>query len=150
MIQRRSLLAAGVAVPFLSTARAQTPGISATEIRIGQTFAYSGPASSYATHAKTQAAYFKMINDQGGIAGRKLVFLSYDDGASPPRTVEQVRKLVEQDQVALLFNNLGTASNSAVVRYVNEKKVPQLFVYTGADKFNDPKAFPWTVGWLPS
>lgn len=151
MIDRRSFIAANLAATLApGIARAQTPGITDTEIKIGQNFAYSGPASSFATHAKTEAAYFKMINDQGGIAGRKLNFLSYDDAASPPRAIEQIRKLVEQDQVALLFNTFGTAANSAIVRYVNEKKVPQLFVYSGADKFSDPKTYPWTLGWQPS
>jgi branched-chain amino acid transport system substrate-binding protein len=151
VIERREFLAAGAAallVPQL--ARAQTPGVSDTEIKIGNSFAYSGPASSFATHAKTAAAYFKMINDQGGVAGRKLNFISYDDGASPPRAIEQVRKLVEQDEVAILFNTFGTAANSAIVRYLNEKKIPQLFVYSGADKFSDPKTYPWTLGWQPS
>ena len=151
MIERREFLAAGAAALLMpQLARAQTPGVTDTEIKIGNSFAYSGPASSFATHAKTAAAYFKMINEQGGIAGRKLNFISYDDGASPPRAIEQVRKLVEQDEVAILFNTFGTAANSATVRYVNEKKVPQLFVYSGADKFSDPKTYPWTLGWQPS
>ena len=151
MMERRKFLAVGASAVFApQVVRAQTPGITSTEIKIGQTFPYSGPASSFATVAKTEAAYFKMINDQGGIAGRKLNILSYDDGAAPPRAIEQVRRLVEQDQVALLFNTLGTAANSATVRYVNEKKVPQLFVYSGADKFSDPKTYPWTIGWQPS
>ena len=151
MLGRRHFLLANVAATLApGIARSQTPGVTATEIKIGQNFAYSGPASSFATHAKTEAAYFKMINDQGGIAGRKLNFISYDDGATPPRAIEQVRRLVEQDQVALLFNTFGTASNSAIVRYVNEKKIPQLFVYSGADKFSDPKTYPWTLGWQPS
>ena len=151
MIERREFLAASAAALLMpQLARAQTPGLTDTEIKIGNSFAYSGPASSFATHAKTAAAYFKMINDQGGIAGRKLNFISYDDAASPPRAIEQVRKLVEQDEVAILFNTFGTAANSAIVRYVNEKKVPQLFVYSGADKFSDPKTYPWTLGWQPS
>ncbi len=151
MIERREFIAASaVALLMPQLARAQTPGVTDTEIKIGNSFAYSGPASSFATHAKTAAAYFKMINDQGGIAGRKLNFISYDDAASPPRAIEQVRKLVEQDEVAVLFNTFGTAANSATVRYVNEKKIPQLFVYSGADKFSDPKTYPWTLGWQPS
>ena len=151
MLDRRDFIAANAAALLMpQLARAQTPGVTATEIKIGNSFAYSGPASSFATHAKTVAAYFKMVNDQGGIGGRKLNFISYDDGASPPRAIEQVRKLVEQDEVAILFNTFGTAANSAVVRYVNEKKVPQLFVYSGADKFSDPKTYPWTLGWQPS
>ena len=153
MLDRRTFIAANLAAtlaPTFAHAQAQTPGVTATEIKIGNTFAYSGPASSFATHAKTAAAYFKMVNDQGGVAGRKLNFISYDDGAAPPRAIEQVRRLVEQDQVAILFNTFGTAANSAIVRYVNEKKVPQLFVYSGADKFSDPKTYPWTLGWQPS
>ena len=151
MIERREFLAASAAALLMpQLARAQTPGVTDTEIKIGNSFAYSGPASSFATHAKTATAYFKMINDQGGIGGRKLNFISYDDAASPPRAIEQVRKLVEQDEVAILFNTFGTAANSAIVRYVNEKKVPQLFVYSGADKFSDPKTYPWTLGWQPS
>lgn len=151
MLDRRTFIVANVAAAMApAVVRAQVPGVSASEIKIGNTFAYSGPASSFATHAKTAAAYFKMINEQGGIAGRKLNFISYDDGAAPPRAIEQVRKLIEQDEVALLFNTFGTAANSAVVRYVNDKKVPQLFVYSGADKFSDPKTYPWTLGWQPS
>ena len=143
MLDRRTFIVANVAAAMApAVVRAQVPGVSASEIKIGNTFAYSGPASSFATHAKTAAAYFKMINEQGGIAGRKLNFISYDDGAAPPRAIEQVRKLIEQDEVALLFNTFGTAANSAVVRYVNDKKVPQLFVYSGADKFSDPKTYP--------
>ncbi len=152
MLDRRRLIAAGAAATLMPRFgwAAETPGVSATEIKIGNTCAYSGPASSYGTNAKTEAAYFKMVNDRGGIAGRKLNFISYDDGASPPRAVEQVRKLIEQDEVALLFNTFSTAGNSATVRYVNQKKVPQLFIYSGADKFNDPKTNPWTMGWQPS
>lgn len=151
MLDRRAFIAGNLAASLVPTlARAQTPGVTDTEIKIGNSFAYSGPASSFATHAKTVAAYFKMVNEQGGIAGRKLNFISYDDGAAPPRAIEQVRKLVEQDEVAILFNTFGTAANSAVVRYVNEKKIPQLFVYSGADKFSDPKTYPWTLGWQPS
>lgn len=153
MVDRRRFLAAGAAAGLLlprSAAAAETPGVTATEIKVGNTHAYSGPASSYATNAKTEAAYFRMLNERGGIAGRKITFISYDDGASPPRAIEQVRKLVEQDEVALLFNTFGTAGNSATVRYVAGKKVPQLFVYSGADKFSDPKTYPWTMGWQPS
>ncbi len=151
MLDRRAFIAATAGTALVPTmARAQTPGVTDTEIKIGNTFAYSGPASSFATHARTVAAYFKMINEQGGIAGRKLNFVSYDDGAAPPRAIEQVRRLVEQDEVAILFNTFGTAANSAIVRYVNEKKIPQLFVYSGADKFSDPKTYPYTLGWQPS
>lgn len=152
MLDRRQFLAATAAMAVLSRSAeaAPTPGVTDTEIKIGNTHAYSGPASSYATNAKTEAAYFRMVNDRGGIGGRKLNFISYDDGASPPRAVEQVRKLVEQDEVAILFNTFSTAGNSATVRYVNQKKIPQLFVYSGADKFSDPKTYPWTMGWQPS
>ncbi len=111
---------------------------------------YSGPASGYGTIGKAEAAYFRMINDQGGINGRKINFITLDDQASPPRSVEQIRRLVEQDEVALLFNNLGTAPNSAVRKYVNQKKVPHLFLATGADKWGDYKEYPWTIGWQPS
>jgi branched-chain amino acid transport system substrate-binding protein len=111
---------------------------------------YSGPASAYGVIGKTEAAYFKMINDAGGINGRKINFISYDDGYSPPKTVEQARKLVESDEVLFLFSTLGTPPNSAIHKYMNSKKVPQLFVATGATKWNDPKNFPWTMGWQPS
>ena len=126
------------------------PGASDTEIKIGNTMAYSGPASAYGAIGKAEAGYFAMINEQGGIGGRKINFISRDDGYSPPKTVELVRKLVEEDHVLLLFNTLGTASNSAIQGYLNENKVPQMFVATGADKWNDPKHFPWTIGWQPS
>ncbi|MDR3422030.1 MAG: ABC transporter substrate-binding protein [Xanthobacteraceae bacterium] len=126
------------------------PGASDTEIKIGNTMPYSGPASAYGTIGKAEAAYFTMINEQGGINGRKINFISRDDGYSPPKTVEVVRKLVEEDQVLLTFQLLGTAPNSAVQGYLNDNKVPQLFVATGADKWNDPKKFPWTMGWQPS
>ena len=111
---------------------------------------YSGPASAYATIGKTEAAYFNKINSEGGINGRKINFISYDDGYSPPKTVEQARKLVESDEVLLIFNPLGTPGNTAIQKYMNAKKVPQLFVSTGAAKWNDPKKFPWTMGWQPS
>ena len=126
------------------------PGASDTEIKIGNTMPYSGPASAYGVIGKTEAAYFNMINDQGGINGRKINFISYDDGYSPPKTVEQARKLVESDEVLFIFNSLGTPPNSAIQNYLNEKKVPQLFVATGATKWNDPKHFPWTMGWQPN
>jgi branched-chain amino acid transport system substrate-binding protein len=126
------------------------PGTSDTEITIGNTNPYSGPASSYGVIGKSIAAYFAMINDQGGINGRKINFISRDDGYSPPKTVEQVRQLVEQDHVAFLFQPLGTPSNSAIQGYCNDHKVPQLFVATGAAKWADPKHFPWTIGWQPS
>ncbi|MDB5567246.1 MAG: Branched-chain amino acid transporter substrate-binding protein [Tardiphaga sp.] len=126
------------------------PGASDTEIKVGNIMPYSGPASSYASIGKSEAAYFKMINEQGGINGRKVDFISRDDGYSPPKTVEQARKLVESDEVLLLFNPLGTATNSAIQKYMNLKKVPQLFVSSGASKWADPKNFPWTMGWSPS
>jgi len=125
-------------------------GVSDTEIKIGNVEAYSGPASAYGVIGKTEEAYFKMINDQGGINGRKINFISYDDGYSPPKTVEQIRKLIESDEVFLVFNALGTPTQSAVQKYQNSKKVPQLFLATGASKWNDPKDFPWTMGFQPS
>jgi len=127
-----------------------TPGVTATEVKIGNTDAYSGPASAYSVIAKLETAFFKMVNEQGGVAGHKINFISYDDGYSPPKTVEQVRRLIEEDQVAFLFNTLGTPTNSAIERYVNLKKVPQLFVATGADKWGDYQHFPWTIGFQPS
>src|SRR5580700_10474852 len=127
-----------------------SPGASDTEIKIGNTMPYSGPASAYGILGKTQAAYFNMINEQGGINGRKINFISRDDGYSPPKTVEQVRQLVEQDQVLFVFSPLGTPPNVAIHGYLNDNKVPQLFVSTGADQWNDPKHFPWTMGWFPS
>src|SRR6201996_2118007 len=126
------------------------PGVTATEIKIGNTNAYSGPASAYGVIAKTETAFFKMVNDQGGVSGHKINFISYDDAYSPPKTVEQVRRLIEEDQVALLFNTLGTPSNTAIQRYVNQKKVPHLFISTGADKWGDYQHFPWTMGYQPS
>ena len=125
-------------------------GATDTEIKIGNIMPYSGPASAYGTIGKTEAAYFKKINDEGGINGRKINFISYDDAYSPPKTVEQARKLVESDEVLLVFNSLGTPPNSAIQKYMNAKKVPQLFVATGATKWNDPKNFPWTMGWQPN
>src|SRR5215203_4124992 len=125
-------------------------GATDTEIKIGQTNPFSGPASAYATIGKTQAAYMKMINDQGGVKGRKINLIQYDDAYSPPKAVEQVRKLVESDEVLLTFQLLGTPSNAAVQKYLNMKKVPQLFAATGASKFTDPKNFPWTFGFNPS
>jgi ABC-type branched-subunit amino acid transport system substrate-binding protein len=125
-------------------------GATDTEIKIGNIMPYSGPASAYGVIGKTEAAYFKKINDAGGINGRKINFISYDDSYSPPKTVEQARKLVESDEVLFIFNSLGTPPNSAIHKYMNAKKVPQLFVATGATKWNDPKDFPWTMGWQPS
>jgi branched-chain amino acid transport system substrate-binding protein len=125
-------------------------GATDTEIKIGNIMPYSGPASAYGVIGKTEAAYFNKINAEGGINGRKITFVTYDDGYSPPKAVEQARKLVESDEVLMLFNPLGTPSNSAIQKYLNSKKVPQLFVATGATKWNDPKDFPWTMGWQPS
>jgi branched-chain amino acid transport system substrate-binding protein len=125
-------------------------GASDTEIKIGNIMPYSGPASAYGVIGKTEAAYFNKINAEGGINGRKINFITYDDGYSPPKAVEQARKLVESDEVLLVFNPLGTPSNSAIQKYMNAKKVPQLFVATGATKWNEPKDFPWTMGWQPS
>jgi branched-chain amino acid transport system substrate-binding protein len=124
-------------------------GATDAEIKIGNIMPYSGPASAYGVIGKTEAAYFNKINAEGGINGRKISFISYDDGYSPPKAVEQARKLVESDEVLLIFNPLGTPSNSAIQKYLNAKKVPQLFVATGATKWNDPKNFPWTMGWQP-
>ncbi len=126
------------------------PGVTDTEIKIGNTNPYSGAASAYGTIARSEAAYFKMINDQGGINGRTINFLSLDDAYSPPKTVEQVRRLVEQEEVLLLFQSLGTPSNTAIHKYMNARKVPQLFVATGATKWGDPQNFPWTMGWQPN
>jgi branched-chain amino acid transport system substrate-binding protein len=125
-------------------------GASDTEIKIGQTAPFSGPASAYATISKTQAAYIKMVNDEGGVNGRKINFIQYDDAYSPPKTVEQVRKLVESDEVLLTFQLIGTPPNAAVQKYLNAKKVPQLFAATGASRFTDPKNFPWTIGFNPN
>jgi branched-chain amino acid transport system substrate-binding protein len=125
-------------------------GATDTEIKVGNIMPYSGAASAYGVIGKTEEAYFKKINAEGGINGRKINFISYDDGYSPPKTVEQARKLVESDEVLLVFNPLGTPPNSAIQKYMNSKKVPQLFVATGATKWNDPKEFPWTMGWQPN
>jgi ABC-type branched-subunit amino acid transport system substrate-binding protein len=142
-------LALGLAATTLPAA-AQTPGVTATEIKIGNTNPYSGPASAYGTIGKALGAYFKKVNDEGGINGRKINYITYDDAYTPPKTVEMVRKLVEQDQVALLFQTLGTPTNTAIHKYMNQQKVPQLFVATGATKWNDPKNFPWTMGYQPN
>jgi branched-chain amino acid transport system substrate-binding protein len=155
MINRRTFLqssaAAAAFAARVSSARADNaPGVTDAEIKIGQTMPYSGPASAYGVIGRTEAAYFKMINEQGGINGRKINLVSLDDGYSPPKTVEQVRRLVEQEQVAFLFNTLGTAPNVAIRQYLNDNKVPQLFVSTGASMFSDPKHFPWTMGFNPN
>ncbi len=145
-----AILAAALASPVALAQKKYDPGASDTEIKIGNTNPYSGPASAYGTIGKTIAAYFKMLNEHGGINGRKLNFITYDDGYSPPKTVEMVRKLVEQDEVLFLFQTLGTPSNTAIHKYTNAKKVPQLFVATGATKWDDPKHYPWTMGWQPN
>ncbi|NOG70710.1 ABC transporter substrate-binding protein [Roseicella sp. DB1501] len=152
MLTRRHILAAGIAglaTPRLARAQ-ELPGVTATELRIGNTMPYSGPASAYGVIGRSHQHFFRMINDQGGVAGRKINFITYDDNYSPPKTVEQVRRLVEQDKVAFLFNPLGTATNSAIQRYVNQRKVPHIFLSTGADKWAEPKQYPWTIGWQPS
>ncbi len=141
--------ALAVAGPALAQKKYDT-GASDTEIKIGNTNPYSGPASAYGTIGKTIDAYFKKVNAEGGIKGRKVTFISYDDGYSPPKAVEQVRKLVESDEVLLVFQPLGTPSNTAIQKYMNSKKVPQLFVATGATKWGDPKGNPWTMGWQPT
>jgi ABC-type branched-subunit amino acid transport system substrate-binding protein len=140
---------AGFAMPA-SAQKKYDPGASDSEIKIGQTMPYSGPASAYGTIGKVQAAYFKQLNEQGGVNGRKINFISLDDGYSPPKTVEMVRRLVEQDEVLLLLGTLGTPSNTAIHKYVNTKKVPHMFLATGASKWNDPKNFPWTIGFNPN
>jgi len=150
MLRRGFVLALVLAVGLATSASAQTPGVTATEIKIGNTNPYSGPASAYGTIGKALGAYFKKVNDDGGINGRKVNYISYDDAYSPPKAVEMVRKLVEQDQVAALFQTLGTPTNTAIHKYVNSQKVPHLFVATGATKWNDPKNFPWTMGWQPN
>ena len=147
------VLAALTAAMTATAAHAQKkydPGASDTEIRIGNIMPYSGPASSYAVIGKSEAAYFNKINAEGGINGRKITFISYDDAYQPPKAIEQARKLVEGDEVLLIFQPLGTPSNSAIQKYMNAKKVPQLFVASGATKWGDPKNFPWTMGWQPN
>jgi branched-chain amino acid transport system substrate-binding protein len=149
-MQRWLMAATAMTVCLSAGAMADSPGVTATELKIGNTMPYSGPVSSYSPIGKLETAYFKMINEQGGIAGHKIDFISLDDGYSPPKTVEMVRRLVEQDHVLLLFQTLGTPPNSAIQGYLNENKVPQLFAGSGADKWNDPKHYPWTMGWQPS
>jgi branched-chain amino acid transport system substrate-binding protein len=156
MLSRRTILKAGaVSAAALATGSraalaANAPGITDSEIKIGQTMPYSGPASAYGVIGKTEAAYFKMINEAGGVNKRKITLISLDDGYSPPKTVEQVRRLVEQEQVAFLFQTLGTPSNAAIRAYLNDNKVPQLFVATGASMWADPAHFPWTIGFNPN
>jgi branched-chain amino acid transport system substrate-binding protein len=154
MLTRRALLTTAVvgslpAAPAILRA-AETPGVTATEIRIGNTMPYSGPVSAYATLGRTMAAAFRMANEQGGFAGRKVVFLSYDDAYSPPKSVEQTRRLIEEDKVAALFGTLGSPTNSATWRYVNQKQVPHLFLTNGLDKWANYQEHPWTIGWMPS
>jgi branched-chain amino acid transport system substrate-binding protein len=153
MRTRSIILAVGLAIAATSPTLAQKKydaGASDTEIKIGQTMPYSGPLSSYSTIGKLENAYFKMLNDKGGIRGRKINFISLDDAYSPPKTVEQIRRLVESDGVLLTFNTMGTPTNSAIQKYMNIHKVPMLFVAAGASKWNDPKNFPWTMGWPQS
>ena len=152
-LHRRSVLAiaaGGLAAPWVARAAASMPGVTKTSIKIGQTMAYSGPASAYGAIGRTEAAFFKMLNASGGIGGRTIDLISVDDGYSPPRTVEETRRLVESEGVAFMFQGLGTPTQTAVRQYLNAKKVPQLFVSTGADKWGDYEHFPWTMGWQPS
>src|SRR6266446_4538142 len=150
VLSAAALIGAAIAANPAVAQKKYSPGASDSEIKIGNIMPYSGPASAYGTIGRSEAAYFKMINDQGGINGRKINFITLDDGYSPPKAVEQVRKLVEQEEVLLVFQPLGTPSNSAIHQYMNAKKVPQLFVATGASKWGDPQHFPWTMGWQPS
>ena len=143
-------LALALSISAANAQKKYDPGASDTEIKVGQTMPFSGPASAYSSIGKTQAAYFKMINDQGGVNGRKINLIQYDDAYSPPKAVEQIRKLVESDEVLLTFQIIGTPVNAAVQKYLNAKKVPQLFAATGASRFTDPKNFPWTMGYNPN
>jgi branched-chain amino acid transport system substrate-binding protein len=147
----KRLVAGVIALGLLGSAGSAyaQPGVTAGEIKIGNTNPYSGPASAWSTIGKSIGAWIKKVNDEGGVSGRKISFITYDDSYSPPKTVEMVRKLVEQDQVLLLFQTLGTPSNTAIQKYANQQKIPQLFVATGATKWGDPKNFPWTMGWQP-
>jgi len=154
-VTRRTILAAAPSILTVASlparaAKKYDPGVTDTEIKIGNTCFYTGPASSYGTIGKAMAAHYKMVNDQGGVNGRKINFISYDDAYSPPKTVEQTRRLVEQDGVLLDAGPLGTPTNSAIWHYMNQKKVPQLFVSTGATKWDDPTHYPWTIGWQPN
>jgi branched-chain amino acid transport system substrate-binding protein len=144
------LLSLAVSAHPAAAQKKYDPGASDTEIKVGNIMPYSGPLSAYAQIGRTEAAFFRMINEQGGINGRKINFISYDDAFSPPKTVEQARKLVESDEVLLIFQSLGTPTNNAIQKYMDQKKVPQLFVATGATKFGDYKTFPWTMGWQPT
>jgi branched-chain amino acid transport system substrate-binding protein len=152
IIRQLAILCAAL-ILFAGSASARKqygPGVSDTEIKIGNIMPYSGPASAYGIIGKTMNAYFRMINDNGGINGRKINFISYDDGYSPPKTVEQARRLVESDEVFLIFAPLGTASNAAIQKYMNTMRVPQLFVLSGASRWGDPAHFPWTIGLQPN
>ncbi|MCX7159217.1 MAG: ABC transporter substrate-binding protein [Proteobacteria bacterium] len=149
-VSAAAIVGVAFAAPYALAQKKYDPGASDKEIKVGNIMPYSGPASAYAAIGKAEAAYFRKINDEGGVNGRKINFISVDDGYSPPKAVEMARKLVEQDEVLLVFNPLGTPSNSAIHKYMNAKKVPQLFVATGASKWNDPKGFPWTMGWQPN
>src|SRR5215470_14970746 len=131
-------------------AKSYGPGVSASEIKIGETMPYSGNISATSTIGKAELAYFKMINERGGVNGRKIRLARLDDAYSPPKSVEQTRKLIEQEEVLFIFGSLGTATNTAIQKYLNANKIPQLFVSTGANKFRDPQHFPWTIGWAPS
>ena len=154
MFTRRSFLQSSAAAAFIAhagSARAENaPGVTDAEIKIGQTAPYSGPLSAYGVIGRTDAAYFKMLNDQGGVNGRRINLISLDDAYSPPKTVEQTRRLVEQEQVAFIFGSIGTPTNAAVRQYLNDNKVPQLFLESGASLFSDPRHFPWTMGYLPA
>jgi branched-chain amino acid transport system substrate-binding protein len=147
---RRALLGGAAALTVLPARAENAPGVTGSEILFGQTMPYSGPASSYATIGKASDAYFRMINDQGGINGRKLRMLSLDDGYQPPKTVELTRRMIEEDKVAFLFNTLGTPTTNATRKYVNNKKVPQLFIASGATQFGDREHYPWSIGWQPT
>jgi branched-chain amino acid transport system substrate-binding protein len=156
MAANRGILLASLVLGLFASAdpamaqKKYDPGASDSEIKIGNIMPYSGPLSAYALIGRTEAAFFNKINAEGGVNGRKINFISYDDGFSPPKTVEQARKLVESDEVLLIFNSLGTPTNNAIRPYMNQKKVPQLFVATGATQFGDLKNFPWTMGWQPT
>jgi branched-chain amino acid transport system substrate-binding protein len=150
-MQRRSVIAGAAAAVVAPRAWAdETPGVTPTELKIGNTAAYSGPASAYGVIARTESAVFRMINDQGGVGGRKINYVSLDDGYSPPKTVDQVRRLVEQEQVAFIFATIGTPTNTAIAHYTNAKGVPLIFLGSGANKWGDPKSAPWVMGWQPS
>src|ERR1700757_90351 len=144
-----TVLAISLAITPAAAQKKYDEGASDAEIKIGNTNPYSGNASAYGVIGKTIEAFFKKVNDEGGINGRKITFITYDDGYSPPKTREMVRKLVEEDKVLFVFQTLGTPSNTAIQKYMNQQKVPQLFVATGASKWGHPKQFPWTMGWQP-